>query len=126
MVENNTFYCRAEMEMQVSIIPVLAIFNELDLMCNWVRMIDFIRALDEPTLFRRLIQFRFKAPWPVKDREAILQGIGIPFKEDQSAIIMMKSYNKDNFLGIPIPECEEGVVRVDVDIGFLHVRFIDA
>ena len=120
--KDSQFMMRAEMILKHPIFPVLALFSECQLLSEWVPILHGARVLGTPSKFRRVIQYFFKLPWPVNDRDMIVSAVGIPIPENNSALILLRSINAGNYLDISIPEAE--TVRMNLSVGCLNVNYI--
>jgi hypothetical protein len=84
-----------------------------------------VNILASPARFKKLLQFNFWFPWPLSNRECILEFSGYPVAEEQGIIIMMRS-PKNKYMNQELPEIPEGSIRMSVPIGCLFVQYISS
>jgi hypothetical protein len=121
---NTEFIVRAEMIANSSMLPILALFSEVQLLKEWVPILRDAECLSQPTKFRRIIQYKFKLPWPANDMDMVVSAVGIPIPDNKSALIILKSLDTmSEFLGVSIPHPEG--TRLTLTIGCLNLTYLE-
>ena len=117
------FIIRAEMIANSPMLPVLALFSEAQLLKEWVPILKDAECLSQPTKFRRVIQYKFKLPWPANDMDMVVSAVGIPIPENNSVLIVLRSLDTvSEFLGVNIPSPEGP--RLTLTIGCLNLTYL--
>lgn len=120
---NTEFIVRAEMIANSPMLPILALFSEVQLLKDWVPILKDAECLAQPTKFRRIIQYKFKLPWPANDMDMVVSAVGIPIPENNSALIILRSLDTVNdILGVDIPRAEG--TRLTLTIGCLNLTYL--
>ena len=117
------FIVRAEMIANSPMLPILAIFSEVQLLKDWVPILKDAVCLSQPTKFRRIIQYKFKLPWPANDMDMVVSAVGIPIPENNSILIILRSLDAvSDILDVSIPRPEGS--RLTLTIGCLNLTYL--
>ena len=81
--------------------------------------------LAAPTTFRRLVKYVYDVPWPVTNREALLQCVGFPLAESRAALLAVRSPTSSSFLGFPIPPPNPTIVRCEIPVGCAKITCLE-
>ena len=104
-------------------LPILALFSEVQHLAEWVPILKEASCLSTPTKFRRIIQFKFNLPWPANDMDMVVSAVGIPIPENKSALIVLRSLdNTTEMLGTTIPP--PSGKRLTLTIGCLNLTYL--
>ena len=79
----------------------------------------------EPSKFRKLVRYLYEFPWPVSNREIVLECAGFPGAQTKSALLTLRSPTRPHLLGFPVPPATEGLVRCDVPIGLVNLMILE-
>ena len=69
------------------------------------------------------MKYNFWFPWPLNNRECLLEFSTYPVPEEQGVLLLMRS-PKENYLGTDLPQIDNQTVRMTVPIGCLYIRYI--
>jgi hypothetical protein len=117
------FIVRGEMLVDCSMLPILALFSEVQLLKDWVPILKDASCLATPTKFRRIIQYKFNLPWPANDMDMVVSAVGIPIPENNSVLIVLRSLDTvSEILGVEVPRAEGR--RLTLTIGCLNLTFL--
>lgn len=119
---NDEFMVRAEMLLKHSVFPVLALFSETQFLSEWVPILDDARILGTPSMFRRIIHYFFKLPWPIENRDAVVSAAAIPIPENKSVLIVLKSIERPEYMEVAIPETN--TVRMTIKQACLNITYV--
>jgi len=82
-----------------------------------------VTHLYSPCKFKKLMRYHFWFPWPLTNRECLLDFAAYPVTEKQAMLILMKS--PEEYLGLDMPLPDANSVRMEVDIGGIFVQWMD-
>jgi len=120
MGSGNEFYTRSTVLVPSGLFETLVVLYETDLLSTWVSSIKSTQVLLQPTLFRKVLRQHFSFPWPISDRECILEFFGVPDYHKGSVMILMKScqgaYMEDSF--------SQRLTPLRVPLGCIYVEFL--
>eukprot|EP00361_Fabrea_salina_P007136 CAMPEP_0202440484 /NCGR_PEP_ID=MMETSP1345-20130828/36722_1 /ASSEMBLY_ACC=CAM_ASM_000843 /TAXON_ID=342563 /ORGANISM="Fabrea Fabrea salina" /LENGTH=232 /DNA_ID=CAMNT_0049055085 /DNA_START=764 /DNA_END=1460 /DNA_ORIENTATION=+ len=119
----NDFYTRSTVIIPSGVFETLAVLYETDLLGNWVSSIRGSEVLLQPSRFRKLLRYHFSFPWPVSDRECILEFCGIPIHDEAAVIILMKNAKGEKYLGTELPSRRE-MTQLIVPMGCLYLQIL--
>lgn len=95
-----------------NIYEILAVMADIDRMCEWLHSCKQARLIEQKGAFDRITYNRFDLPWPLDDRDAVLQSrITV---EQKKEFILIKYWDLKNSSVKPV----EDVVRVPQMKGF--------
>lgn len=69
------------------------------------------------------MKYDFWFPWPLSNRECLLEFSAFPVPEDQSMLIIMRTPN-DSYLNTLLPASQNGSIRMSIPIGCILVKYI--
>ncbi|CAG9311953.1 unnamed protein product [Blepharisma stoltei] len=118
------FVSRASLLINASILPTLSVITETDLLSTWVQVLNGVEIIAEPTNSRKLGFYNFWFPWPLSDRQCVLEFSAYPVRSEQGVLIMMKTPETSKYLGAEIPAAAEGLARMNIPIGGVFVQYI--
>jgi hypothetical protein len=107
-----------------SMLKVLAILAEVDLMSKFMDRFDEIKKIEEYSLFRWLVRIKIRMPVTIANREILLVGFGTPIPDTQSCILPFRSISS-NFYGMETPKEDPNYKRIEVNFGGFHIKYID-
>lgn len=119
---DDEFVVRGEMLLKTSVFPVLALFSECQHLGEWVPILDDARVLGVPSQFSRVLQYFFKLPWPIENRDAVVSASAIPIPENKSVLIVIKSIDRKEYMEVNIPDTNS--VRMNIKETCLNVMYI--
>jgi hypothetical protein len=101
---------------QANIYEILAVMADIDRMCEWLHSCKKARLVSQKDEFDRITYNRFDLPWPLDDRDAVLQSrITV---ETGKEYILIKYWDLKNSSIKPV----EDVVRVPQMKGFYKLE----
>ena len=126
----NEFFTKCTITIHQSILKVLAVLSEIDLITTWywiyrVKVLTKIDLLAEPTITRKLTKYHFWFPWPLSNRQCVLEFNAVPLISQKACLITMKSPESENYMRTKIPPFEDNEVRMWIRIGCLYAQMID-
>ena len=122
----NTVTVGSKSIIKCTMVKMLAILAELDLMSKFSTKFEEIKKLQAYSIFRWLVRIRVKMPLTFSNRELILMGFGWINPEDNSVFVPFRSVNNDYYKHIPVPPEDGNYVRIDIIYGFINIKYIDA
>mmetsp|Transcript_25239 Transcript_25239/g.24853 ORF Transcript_25239/g.24853 Transcript_25239/m.24853 type:complete len:194 (+) Transcript_25239:269-850(+) len=115
---------RASLLINAPLLSTMSVITEVDLLSTWVQVLNGVETIAEPTNSRKLGFYNFWFPWPLSDRQCVLEFSTYPVKSEQGILIMMKTPENSKYLNIDIPGPLEGLVRMNIPIGGVFVQYI--
>ncbi|MCT4350489.1 MULTISPECIES: START domain-containing protein [Vibrio] len=106
-IEGNDFKeFRAEADIKANLTSIIALFTDTSVGSQWVENIDEMEEIDHFSEVHTVTKTYTKAPWPVSDREAIVENF---IEQDPDTLIVIINQNgRPNYL----PNKDKSVVRV--------------
>ncbi|PTO56912.1 hypothetical protein CWN94_00320 [Vibrio splendidus] len=106
-IEGNDFKeFRAEADIQANLTSIIALFTDTSVGTQWVENIDEMEEIEHFNEAHTVTKTYTKAPWPVSDREAIVENF---IEQDPDTLIVIINQNgRPNYL----PNEDKSVVRV--------------
>jgi len=118
----NQFLTRATVLINSPIFPVLSLLSEIDLVPTWVDVLKEVHVLAEPTQTRKFALYNFWFPWPLSDRECMLEFVAIPVAAEKAACIVMRTPKSNSYMNSEIPPVADGKKRMTMNIGCLYAQ----
>ena len=87
--------------------------------------LELAEVIFEPSMFRKLIKYKYNLPWPITSRELILECFGLPVVEAKSILIAFRTPQVENYLGFDIPPAGPEVVRIDIPFGCVNLMYVN-
>ena len=78
-----------------------------------------------PTKFRQIIKYRLSLPWPISDRQMLLECVGIPIVHAKSILIVFRTPPEKVYLGFDVPHIGDDEARIDVPLGCINILYVD-
>ncbi|MFO0726326.1 MAG: START domain-containing protein [Myxococcota bacterium] len=106
---------RGEVEIEAALFDVLGVLHDVDQSCAWTPDCREARRIKDLSRFSSLIYLRTKCPWPVQDRDAVIE-TAVEIKPDGRAA-------RASFRAVELPEVPPvaGVVRMRVSDGSYYL-----
>jgi hypothetical protein len=82
-----------------------------------------VNLLESPARFKKLMKYSFWFPWPLTNRECLLDFSAYPVAEEQAMLITMKT-PAEEYLGNALPLPTADVVRMEVNVGCILVQWV--
>lgn len=111
--------------MKCSLIKILAILAEVDIMSKFVSRFDSICKLSEYSLFRWLVQIRLKMPVTITNREIVAMGFGCVDPQDHTIFMPFRSVTDEYYKFIELPQEDPNFLRIEIIFGFFRIKYID-
>ena len=121
----NTITIGAKTIIKCSLLKIIAILAEVDLMSKFVSRFDSITKLQEYSMFRWLVQIRLKMPVTITNREMIAMGFGCINPEDSTIFMPFCSVNQQHYDFLQVPSENKDFLRIEIIFGFFHIKYID-
>ena len=115
------FIVRAELLIETPVFPVMAVFNEIDLLPEWIQVVKSVSIVSSLSHFRRLLWYKFDIPWPASNRDMVVNAYGIILPENNSIMILLRGVESGKFLGVDIPPPDGADVRISMKTGVLNI-----
>ena len=128
--DGEEYFVRAEMMVGQGLFPVTALFSEVDLFSHMyplARLPELRQAgvIFAPSKFRQIIKYRLSLPWPIEERQMLLECVGIPIVHAKSILIVFRTPPEASYLGFTIPHIGSEEHRIDVPLGCINILYID-
>ncbi|UPR49811.1 START domain-containing protein [Vibrio cyclitrophicus] len=106
-IEGNDFKeFRAEADIQANLTSIIALFTDTSVGTQWVENIDEMEEIEHFSEVHTVTKTYTKAPWPVSDREAIVENF---IEQDPNTLtVMITQHGRPNYL----PNNNKRIVRV--------------
>lgn len=121
----NTLTIGSRTQMKCSLIKILAILAEVDMMSKFVSRFESLIKLEEYSLFRWLVQIRINMPVTITNREVLALGFGCINPTDNSVFLPFRSVNSEYYNFIPLPPEDPNFLRIEILFGFFNIKYID-
>lgn len=121
----NEFFTKCEVTVNQNIFKTLSVLSAVDLVTTWVSVCTKIEVLAEPTITRKLTKFHFWFPWPLANRQCVIEFNAFPIPREKACLITMRTPESENYLGYKIPPFAEGEVKMWVRVGCLYAQIVD-
>ena len=106
--ERGTLEIRAKTRVNTNLSAFIALLHDTEHLPEWMHSVSEVRVISEPDQTHDLVHTRFKAPWPVKDRDMVTSS---EYRQPSPCSLVLEI--SDNHTALPE---QEGFVRiVDVD-----------
>ena len=113
------------MTVSQDLFKTLAVLSAVDLVTTWVAVATKIEVLAEPTITRKLTKFHFWFPWPLSNRQCVIEFSAFPIPREKACMILMRTPESENYLGHEVPPFAEGEVKMWVRAGCLYAQVVD-
>jgi hypothetical protein len=122
------FYTRTSVLITSSIFETSSVLAEVDLLPSWynicrIHALSQVTVLSSPSKFKKLMKFNFWFPWPLTNRECLLEFSAYPVPEDQAILILMRSPGS-KYLNTVLPETNNQIIRMIVPIGCISIQYV--
>ncbi|OQQ09126.1 hypothetical protein BK411_05370 [Vibrio splendidus] len=106
-IEGNDFKeFRAEADIQANLTSIIALFTDTSVGTQWVENIDEMEEIEHFSEVHTVTKTYTKAPWPVSDREAIVENF---IEQDPDALtVMITQHGRPHYQ----PNNDKRIVRV--------------
>ncbi|WP_261886851.1 START domain-containing protein [Vibrio pomeroyi] len=106
-IEGNDFKeFRAEADIQANLTSIIALFTDTSVGTQWVENIDKMEEIEHFSEAHTVTKTYTKAPWPVSDREAIVENF---IEQDPDTLtVMITQHGRPNYQ----PNDDKRIVRV--------------
>ncbi|MEZ9632434.1 START domain-containing protein [Vibrio cyclitrophicus] len=106
-IEGNDFKeFRAEADIKANLTSIIALFTDTSVGTQWVENIDKMEEIDHFSEVHTVTKTYTKAPWPVSDREAIVENF---IEQDPDTLtVMITQHGRPNYQ----PNDDKRIVRV--------------
>ncbi|MEZ8640331.1 START domain-containing protein [Vibrio splendidus] len=106
-IEGNDFKeFRAEADIKANLTSIIALFTDTSVGTQWVENIDEMEEIDHFSEVHTVTKTYTKAPWPVSDREAIVENF---IEQDPDTLkVMITQHGRPNYK----PNNDKRIVRV--------------
>ena len=121
----NEFFTKCEVIVHQDLFKTLAVLTQIDLVTSWVSVVTKIDILSEPTITRKLTKFHYWFPWPLSNRQCLIEFNAFPIISQKGCMIMMRTPESENYMGKKTPPFEPGEVKMWVRIGCLYAQIVD-
>jgi hypothetical protein len=115
------FLVRAELLIETPFFPVLSVFNEIELLPEWIQVLKSVTVVSELSHFRRVLWYKFNLPWPASNRDMIVNAFGVTLPENNSIMVLLRQIEGNSFLGAQIPDPDGGDVRITLKTGLINL-----
>ena len=106
------FFIKVKFTINFPPLSVFAVLFETDLLGTWVDTISTSQVLFEASSYRKRIKYRYNLPWPLNNRQSILDCCLIPIPELHTALIILftppeltTAEEDKNFIEMRLPGC---------------------
>jgi hypothetical protein len=123
--DGTSFFTKSTVVVNQGFFPVLCVLSALDLVPKWVSVLKRVVVIAEPTITRKLARFHFWFPWPMSDRQCIIEFNALPIPEKNACMITMRTPLSENYLDRKIPQFDDGEVQMSVRTGCLYAQSLD-
>lgn len=96
-----------------------------DLFKEWVPNLKECTVAAKQSVWNQLVHIEVDWPFPVADRDVVIDWSGFILPEKQAMCLMMHSANEPTWYGVPIPEKENDVVRMDLHSCLSYMQYLD-
>ncbi|CAG9319875.1 unnamed protein product [Blepharisma stoltei] len=120
----NDFLTRCTLLVDAPLIQVLPFLSEIELVPTWVDVLKQVTVFESPSRTRKFARYNFWFPWPLSDRECMLEFAAFPIVSEKAICIVMRSPKSDNYMNFDIPPPAEGKKRMFMNIGCLYAQVI--
>ena len=126
-VEGNDFKeFRAEADIQANLTSIIALFTDTSVGTQWVENIDEMEEIKHFSDAHTITKTYTKAPWPVSDREAIVENV--ISQEPNTLIVTIEQHGKPNYLPnnkkvIRVAKLESRWVLTPIDKETTHISY---
>ncbi len=121
----NTITIGAKTTIKCSLLKIIAILAEVDIMNKFVSRFDSIVKLQEYSMFRWLVQIRLKMPFPVTNREMIAMCFGCVDPQERSIFMPFRSVSEQHYGLFQVPQEDKNFLRIEIIFGFFHITYLD-
>ena len=125
----NTVTMCCKCTVKTSILHLLSVFAELDLMKDFINKFDKIEKIGDFSIFRWILDIKIRLPSILSNRDTIAYGIGKVLPEENSVLITFKSVDNalKEYCNLIIPENTSNVKykRIDVNFGYHYIKIIN-
>ena len=106
-IEGNDFKeFRAEADIQANLTSIIALFTDTSVGTQWVENIDKMEEIEHFSKAHTVTKTYTKAPWPVSDREAIVENF---IEQDPDTLtVMISQHGRPNYQ----PNDDKRIIRV--------------
>ena len=104
---------------------MVAVFKEIDLLQKSIDSFEEIKVEKIISKTRWLASAKIKMPMFVTNREAYLEGFGIFLKQENMIMLPIFSPSDKELENHNIPKENKGYVRINMNIGFYCVKYLD-
>ena len=106
-IEGNDFReFRAEADIQANLTSIIALFTDTSVGTQWVENIDKMEEIEHFSKAHTVTKTYTKAPWPVSDREAIVENF---IEQDPDTLtVMISQHGRPNYQ----PNDDKRIIRV--------------
>lgn len=101
---------------------VLLLLREVDLMKKWVPMIMDVKIMNEYTTWRQLMYQRFDSPWPMKDREDIVEVTCYMVPGEDALVFSFESASTPEWFGTKITRDKKNAVEMLFNKSFGYIK----
>ena len=110
--KQSDFFIKVQFKIDSSAISVFSILFEIDLLQTWVDTLSSSTVLSESSMYRKKIRYRYKLPWPLSNRQSILDLTCIPVPELNAVLLLLntcqsseRSEEDINYIEMNLPCC---------------------
>ncbi|OEF87890.1 START domain-containing protein [Vibrio splendidus] len=117
---------RAEADIQANLTSIIALFTDTSVGTQWVENIDEMEEIKHFSDAHTITKTYTKAPWPVSDREAIVENV--ISQEPNTLIVTIEQHGKPNYLPnnkkvIRVAKLESRWVLTPIDKETTHISY---
>jgi len=121
----NTITIGAKTIMNCSLIKILAVLSEVDLISKFVSRIESITKLKEYSFCRWMVRICLNMPVTFTNREIIAMGFGYLDPKDNTILMPFRSVNDEYYKFLQPPAEDPNYVRIEIIFGFFRIKYID-
>ena len=115
-----------EVEIEATLSTLLAIFNDVEKGTQWVENVDHMENIERIDYFENYTYSYSKAPWPVKDRDAVVHNKISQNEEDKVITIVQTGAPYKRSLekkAVRVEKLQSKWVFTPIDDKVVHVRY---
>ena len=103
----------------------VTLFLEADLFSEWVPNLKDCEIISEQGEFRKLVHWNIKCPFPLSDRDIMMDWFGWILPEEEALWTIVKSEKRYRWFGENVFEPEDGIVRIDIKNCFSYMKILN-
>jgi hypothetical protein len=109
---------------KASLFNILAVIYEVDLYKKWLPLLKVAEQLHQVDKLHKIVHVDVYGVWPVANRDAVVEGFGVDFQEDDAILVVLQSIDESVPQEFEFPIANGiTVVRSVLSIGGFYVKY---